>query len=303
MLDRVARFVICGGLTPTNIALRSAARELGMAVHLYPPDEAERAVRPGDTLLGRIDTRPTLDGIERGLEQLRRCEAAGFTVLNRSAALWACHDKLATAVTLVRAGIPHPETAVLDSPKESPSFDLPVVVKPRFGSWGRDTFLCATDRSLRQTLDSLRGRRWFRAHGALVQRFVSPVGEDLRIIVAGGVVVGAVARVSAPGEWRTNVALGAMPKRVSPSDEACSLALAAAEALGADLVGVDLLPTDIGYTVLDLNGCADFTADYSLDGDVFERAALALLDPAVTVGTERAVPVRLLSQPRPPLSR
>ena len=64
-----------------------------------------------------------------------------------------------------------------------------------------------------------------------------------------------------------------------PPPDACSLAVAAAAALGIDLVAVDLLTTEQGSTVLELNGCADFTDEYSLaDDDVFECAAIALLN-------------------------
>ncbi len=277
----MARLLICGSLTPTNIALRTAFRSLGVSALLYPPEETAHSAQPGDTILGRVDVRPTLDGIERGLEQLRKFEAAGLTVLNRAGALYTCHDKLATAIALNRAGIPHPETAVLESAEDCSRLPAPVVVKPRFGSWGQETFLCPTDRSLRRTLRALRRRRWFRLQGALVQRLVPPLGEDLRVVVSGGEVVGAIRRVSAPGEWRTNISLGGHRARVVPPPDACALALAAAAAVGIDLVGVDLLPSEAGYTVLELNGCADFASEYSLaDGDVFERAALALLDPA-----------------------
>ncbi len=65
-----------------------------------------------------------------------------------------------------------------------------------------------------------------------------------------------------------------------PPASACELALAAARAIEADLVGVDLLPTpDGGYVVLELNGAVEFTQEYALEpGDVFGRAVDALRD-------------------------
>jgi glutathione synthase/RimK-type ligase-like ATP-grasp enzyme len=90
-------------------------------------------------------------------------------------------------------------------------------------------------------------------------------------------VIGAVRRIAAPGEWRTNVALGARREPVAPPDDACRVALAAAEAIQADLVGVDLLPADAGtWVALELNGAVDFTSAYSIDDDVFVAAAAAL---------------------------
>jgi glutathione synthase/RimK-type ligase-like ATP-grasp enzyme len=129
------------------------------------------------------------------------------------------------------------------------------VIKPRFGSWGRDVVLCRDVAELRRGLAELSERPWFRTQGALVQELVPPQGQDLRLVVAGGSVVGAVKRIAAEGEWRTNVALGAIREPVAPPPEACALAVAAAGAIEADLVGVDLLPKpDGGYVVLELNG-------------------------------------------------
>jgi [lysine-biosynthesis-protein LysW]---L-2-aminoadipate ligase len=84
-------------------------------------------------------------------------------------------------------------------------------------------------------------------------------------------VIGAVKRVARPGEWRTNVALGATRARVDPSPAACETAIAAATAIGAELVGVDLLPVGPGqHVVLELNGAVDFAPVYGTD--VFSAA-------------------------------
>lgn len=102
-------------------------------------------------------------------------------------------------------------------------------------------------------------------------------GYDLRLLVAGGNVVGASERIAAHGEWRTNVSLGGSLRAIEPPQEARSLAAAAAAAVGADLVGVDLLPGDHGYTVLEPNGAVDFDERYSLGGrDVYLEVAASL---------------------------
>ena len=79
-------------------------------------------------------------------------------------------------------------------------------------------------------------------------------------------------RVAAPGEWRTNVALGARREPVAPPVEACELALRAADAVDGALVGIDLLPADLGtWVVLEVNGAVDFNASYAIGDDVFAR--------------------------------
>jgi glutathione synthase/RimK-type ligase-like ATP-grasp enzyme len=160
----------------------------------------------------------------------------------------------------------------------SPAPELPLVLKPRFGSWGRDVVLCRTAADLDAALERAAFRGWFREHGALAQELVPPFGWDIRIVVAGGRIVGAARRVAAPGEWRTNVSLGGHSEPFSPPPLARSLALAAAAAVRGDLVGVDLMPTNNGYVVSELNGAVDFHSYYALDvEDVFTEAVLELL--------------------------
>jgi [lysine-biosynthesis-protein LysW]--L-2-aminoadipate ligase len=270
--------------TPTNSALARSRTD----VEVMPPAQALRLLTEGDIAIGRLDVAEALDGIEVGLWELARLEGSGVRVLNRPGALVAAHDKLATARILEAAGVRHPRTVHIAAPTTPVPLATPVVVKPRFGSWGRDVVLCETTDALRACLEDDSRRRWFRTHGALVQELVPPQGHDLRLVVSGASVVGAVRRVAAPGEWRTNVALGALRQPVSPPPETCELALAAARAIEADLVGVDLLPApDGGHVVLELNGAVEFNEQYALgEGDVFVQALEALLpagEPATAV--------------------
>jgi RimK family alpha-L-glutamate ligase len=270
--------VIAQEATTTNLRLLEAARSLAAEAVLLSPSEARRRLRAGDLALARLDVLPTLAGPQAGVDDLRVLHRRGVAVLNGPGALLGAHDKLATAIRLGARGLPHPRTVHVGRFAE-PGFGYPVVVKPRFGSWGRDVHLCAGPDELRRRLGSLARRAWFVRHGALVQELVRPQGHDLRLVVASGEIVGAIRRIAALGEWRTNVALGGTRRGVDPPPEACVLALRAADAIGADLVGVDLLPDgNGGWTVLELNGAVDFTEAYSFGGeDVYERAIRALL--------------------------
>ncbi|HKC76851.1 MAG TPA: hypothetical protein VKB70_00535, partial [Gaiellaceae bacterium] len=100
---------------------------------------------------------------------------------------------------------------------------------------------------------------------------------DLRLVVAGGRVVGAACRIARKGEWRTNAALGAQVEPVQPPPLARALALSAARAARTDLVGVDLLPTRNGFVILELNGAVDFRPVYAPLRDVYADAVSALL--------------------------
>jgi [lysine-biosynthesis-protein LysW]--L-2-aminoadipate ligase len=271
-------FSIIGKPSLTNARLAAACARAGLDARVLAPGEL--VARPGEVALGRLDVRPTLDGVEDGLWRLQAAADAGGRVLNRPAGLLTAHDKLATAVALGRAGIPQPRTAHVRDARSSLSFGPPYVVKPRFGSWGRDVVIAGTEHELEARLRELRRRGWFRRQGALVQELIRPTGIDLRVVVACGEVVGAIERLAPPGEWRTNVSLGARRLPASPTQEARDLAVAAAGAVGLDLAGVDLVErADGSLVVLEVNGAVDFTSEYGLDGgDPFETAVASLVD-------------------------
>lgn len=272
----------------TNPALVRAWRAQGIDALAVTPDEALEVLGEGDAAVCRLDVMRTLDGVEPGLEVLAPLGARGVRILNPAPALIAAHDKLETAELLRRARIPHPASVHVRCAHDPVTLPPPVVVKPRFGSWGRDVFVCRSESELRSCLDDVWTRPWFRHHGALVQKLVPPRLYDFRLIVAGGRVVGGAQRLAAPGEWRTNVSLGGSVSAAPPGPRARVLALSAAAAAGMDLVGVDLLPgPEAPFVVLELNGAVDFDDRYALAGrDIFADVAGALQLGTASVGRD-----------------
>ena len=266
------------GSTPTNESLAQADVD-GRRWEAMKPEEALDRLRPGDAALGRLDVLPTLDGIDDGMWALGALQARGVAVLNDASALYATHDKLLTARILRRTSLPHPRTVHVRPGRPFAAVRPPVVIKPRFGSGGQAVTWCEDEDALVERLSSLSTTSWFEQQGVLVQELVPPQGYDLRILVAAERVVGAIFRIAADGEWRTNVALGGLRRPVAdPPRAACELALTAARAAGAALVGVDLVPdADGSWTILELNGAVEFTREYQLDEDVFDCAAAELV--------------------------
>jgi RimK family alpha-L-glutamate ligase len=269
--------IVAHAPTATNLAL-AAQGWRGVRGELLSPRQALLSLGPGDVALGRLDVRRSLDGVEDGLWALERLGEAGVRVLNAPAALVRAHDKLVTARVLRQAGLPHPRAVLVERHASLPDLDFPVVLKPRFGSWGQDVQLCLDRAELAAALEALACRLWFRATGAVAQELIPPLGHDLRVVVARGRVVAAARRLAAPGEWRTNVALGGRAVPAEPPPVASQLALAAAAASGLDLVGVDLLPTGPGgFSAIELNGAVEFRPVYALGtADVYAEAVAAL---------------------------
>jgi hypothetical protein len=110
-----------------------------------------------------------------------------------------------------------------------------------------------------------------------VGRSFSRTTRTLRL-VADGKVAGAVLRIAAEGEWRTNIALGGVRQPVvEPPHDASRIALSAARALSGTLVAVDLMKDEHdAWTVIEINGAAEFTSEYLPRGDVFGAVVSAL---------------------------
>ncbi|MFI5823362.1 lysine biosynthesis protein LysX [Streptomyces rishiriensis] len=179
----------------------------------------------------------------RNLTVARVLEHAGVTVVNSAAAIALCGDKLLTTLTLQAAGLPVPRCLVTATPQAAvdalEDFGYPAVVKPLTGSWGRQVARL-TDRDaaeavleLREALPDPHQRITY------VQEYVDKPGRDIRALVFGTEVIGAVYRVS--DSWRTNTARDArtLPCPLTPELE--SLVTATAAAIGPGAYGVDVL--------------------------------------------------------------
>lgn len=153
---------LIGGETPTNLDIVDAWRARGIDAWIVHPADGLRELSYGDVAVGRIDIRSSLDGIEPGLLALLRLARCGLRVLNGPAALLRAHDKLITARMLAAGGVPHPPTEHVTWPR-LPRLRPPVVLKPRFGSWGADVIRCDSPAELRAALEGLVDRPWTRS--------------------------------------------------------------------------------------------------------------------------------------------
>ena len=209
----------------------------------------------------------------------RMLEKNGMRIFNRAQAIEDCDDKMLTFIRLAGCGIPMPLTlpgalcydpqfAVKESMLDEVEARLgyPVIVKSSYGSLGSGVFR-ADDRSqLRDIAQSLK------CSPHLFQRYVSEsAGEDARVIVVGGRVAAAMRRRSR-GDFRSNLELGGSGYPLAPDNKLTELCLGAADALGLDYCGVDVLFGGDGYLLCEVNSNAFFGGIEKVTGINVARA-------------------------------
>ncbi len=185
------------------------------------------------------------------LDALHRAERNGLPIFNPPSAIEKALDKYYALTLLEENGVPVPRTVVTESPDEAlGAFDMlggDVVVKPMFGSRGVG-ITRVNDREIAERI--FRELQYFR-HILYIQEFVEHGNQDIRALVVGDRVVAAMYR-SAEG-WKTNVSRGASPIPLRLPDELGNLAVEAARTIGCRIAGVDILETQSGPLVCEIN--------------------------------------------------
>jgi tetrahydromethanopterin:alpha-L-glutamate ligase len=181
----------------------------------------------------------------------------GALTVNPVTGLLAAEDKARTSWLLARAGIPTPPWAAAQQVSDAAAAlaELgPAVVKPLRGSLGEGIERLDPDEpGLSARLAGLLDGR----QAVYLQRWIPPRGgraRDLRLFVIGARVAAAMHRIAPPGEFRTNVRQGGEVAACEPDRACAAVAVRAAEALGLEYAGVDLVESEGGYTVIEVNG-------------------------------------------------
>lgn len=277
-VERLVHVLLGRGHAVDVVPWRSVGSEITAGGAAFVPE----AMASADVVVVRgmpgIDSPASrLEDVIFRMDALAQLEAGGTPVVNRPRALEIAIDKYLSLAILARAGLRVPRTIVAQGAEAAgkawETLGGDCVAKPLFGSRGR---------GLVRVRD--RGTAEAAGHGGstYLQEFVPNPGWDLRVLVVGADAF-AMRRVAKDGEWRTNVSLGGRPEAIDLPAETIDLARRAAAAVGATIVGIDLLPTAAGPVLLEVNAvpawrglqsvsAADITAAVAV---AIERAALA----------------------------
>jgi len=243
------------GATPVAVRLSACKIETGRAQGLIIPGFRDLP----DLAIVRAIGDGSLEAITMRLGVLHALEALGVPVVNSARAIERCTDKSMASFLLAQAGLPAPQTFAAQTLAQARAIARrecakgPLVMKPLFGAQGWGLRLIEREGDL-PSLQDARGVFY-------LQRFVGPARppfEDMRILVSGGEAIAAMRRRSS--HWITNVRQGAKPLAVEPSAREAEIALAAAEALGVDFAGVDIINDDRGAPlILEVNSMAGWS--------------------------------------------
>ncbi|QDU61781.1 Ribosomal protein S6 modification protein [Planctomycetes bacterium Pan216] len=190
-----------------------------------------------------------------GTAVVRQFEMMGVFPANESQGISRSRDKLRCMQLLSRQGIGLPVTGFAHSTKDIEGLlktvnGAPCVIKLLEGTQGIGVILAETRKAAEAVIEAFRGLD----ANILVQEFIKEAGgSDIRCIVVGGKVIAAMKRQAKPGEFRSNLHRGGSSEKIRLTPEERSTAVRAAKAMGLNVAGVDLIRSNHGPLVLEVN--------------------------------------------------
>ncbi len=265
---------------------------LSIAVEVGPLDSLQpgaKVVVPTAVGLSRASRMPQVDAIiprigasitAYGVAVVRQFEAQGVLSTASAAAIGQSRDKLESLQIMQKAGLPIPRTAVIGRPEAlfaaiQSVGGVPVVIKLITGTQGRGVVLVPNLATAAAVMRSVRNAR----RQALIQEYVAEAtGRDLRVIVVGGRCVAAMQRTASEGEFRANLHRGGSAVAVELDNVTRQLAINAARAHGLHVAGVDLIQSQRGPLVLEVNSSPGLEGIETITGEDVAGAIVAYLE-------------------------
>lgn len=208
-------------------------------------------LEPFDAVIPRIGASITF----YGAAVLRQFEMMGVFPLNESVAISRSRDKLRSLQLLSRKGVGLPVTGFAHSPDDIPDLismvgGAPLVIKLLEGTQGIGVVMCETEKAAESVLEAFMGLK----ANIMVQEYIREAGgADIRCLVVGDKVIAAMKRQAQPGEFRSNLHRGGSASLIKISPEERMTAVRAAKVMGLNVAGVDILRSNHGPVVMEVN--------------------------------------------------
>ena len=206
-----------------------------------------------------------------GTAVLRQFEMMGVYPLNESVAISRSRDKLRALQLLSRKGIGLPITGFANKPDDIEDLitmvgGTPLVIKLLQGTQGMGVVLAETHQAAESVIESFLGLK----ASVLVQEYIGETGgSDIRCLVIGDRVVAAMKRQSKAGEFRSNIHRGGSASLIKITPEERSTAVRAASTMGLNVCGVDILRSNHGPLVMEVNSSPGLEGiEHATDKDI-----------------------------------
>ncbi|MBL6665129.1 MAG: 30S ribosomal protein S6--L-glutamate ligase [Rickettsiales bacterium] len=214
-------------------------------------DKNGKPIRDLDAVIPRIEPAITF----YGTAILRQFEMLGVYSLNSSIAVLNARDKLKSLQILANNNIPMPSTGIAHSPASINSIvqslgGAPLIIKLVEGTEGEGVVLAETNSAAKSVISAFKQLN----ANVIVQEFIKESsGRDVRCFVVGSKVVASMERIAGEGEYRANFHLGASVQPITITKEEREMAIRASKVMGMDVAGVDILRSNRGSLVLEIN--------------------------------------------------
>ncbi|MGR8919201.1 MAG: 30S ribosomal protein S6--L-glutamate ligase [Gammaproteobacteria bacterium] len=221
-----------------------------------------------------------------GTAVVRQFEMMGVYSVNESVAITRSRDKLRSMQLLSRKGLGLPITAFAHSPDDIQSLieevgGAPLVIKLLEGTQGLGVVLAETKKAAESVIQAFMGLD----ANILVQEYIKEAGgADIRCLVVGGKVVAAMERKAAAGEFRSNLHRGGTASLIRITPEERSTAVRAARTMGLNVCGVDLLRSNHGPVIMEVNSSPGLRGIEEASGKDIAGMVIGFLEKEVKTG-------------------
>lgn len=226
-------------------------------------------IRDIDAIIPRIATNLT----KYGTSIVRQFEMQGVFIAASSLAIYRTRDKLRSMQLLARAGVGIPKTVFSRETAEVEDLieqagGTPLIIKVARGTHGNGVVLAETRKAAQAVMQAF----YVEGVSFLVQEFIAEsAGSDIRAIVVGGSVVASMQRQSLDDDFRSNLHQGGEGTPVKLTDEERKTAQKAAKAMGLSICGVDMIRSDRGPLVLEVNASPGFGIEKVTGRNIAEK--------------------------------
>lgn len=215
-----------------------------------------------------------------GCALIRQFDSIGTFIQNGAGAISQSRDKLFSSQLFSKHGIQIPTTGFANSPLETKELiamvnGAPLIIKLLESTQGKGVVLAETNKAAESVINAFKSLKT----NILVQEFIKEAdGKDLRCFVIDGKVVASIERVAIKGEFRANIHQGGTARIVKISSEEKKLAIKAAKVLGLDVAGVDLIRSNKGPLLLEVNSSPGLEGIEKATGKDIAKTMIAAIE-------------------------